>query len=529
MCGVWGYFTKRSLEPADFDNHQNASSNGSQRGPDRRIDVKGRSYHMCFHRLAIHDLSIHGDQPFSFVGKDGTYMTYMCNGEIYNWKQLIEKYNFQVHSTSDCEVIGHLMQYYNYDIEKVVRALDGEFAIVCRVEMPTGEVYVHAARDPFGVRPLYFSESSESVVFSSTLGGVVEMGMSGDHVPPGSIITCNFTVDTLHCYRTKYFDIRNHLTNISNDVYKHVTSSLIGAVERRLDSERPIGFLLSGGLDSSLVVAIASKILGLRGKVRTFSIGMKGSVDLKYARQVADYLGTDHMEVVFTEEEGLEAIPDVIRMLETYDITTIRASVGQYLLAKYIRDNTNVRVILNGDGADETECGYLYFYYAPTSEDAHLECIRLLENIHKYDGLRVDRTIASHGLEARLPFLDTKFVETYLSIPCDMRVPTKSRMEKQLIREAFHTLYPDLLPDSVMFRIKNAFSDAVSTQEKSWYQMIQDFVATKFQKKEADYYKELFDSHFPNHDHVLPAYWMPQWVNATDPSARTLSVFNETK
>lgn len=526
MCGIWAYFANRSLQPVDYTKHKNALHSMRERGPDRHIEVIGQTYHLCFHRLAIHDLSLHGDQPFAFHDDNDTYMTYMCNGEIYNWKELYAKYGFQPKSKSDCEIIGHLMQYFDYDFSKVLQEIQGEFAIVCRVETAKGDVTIFAARDPFGVRPLYYGQTEDGgYVFSSNLKGIVDMGTKGDHVPPRNMIAIQNGSQTI----TPYYELRDKYKHtIANDMYERITGALIQAVQTRLDSERPIGFLLSGGLDSSLVVAIATRILGLKN-VSTFSIGMKGSVDLKYARQVAEHLGTKHTEVVFTEEEGLSVIPEVIRTLETYDITTIRASVGQYLLARHIRDNTKIRVILNGDGADETECGYLYFYYAPSPRDAHNECIRLLENIHRYDGLRVDRTIANHGLEARLPFLDPTFVETYLSTPCELRIPTQTRMEKQLIRDAFATLYPDILPREVLYRIKNAFSDGVSTREKSWFETIQEYVATNFSMKEADYYKTIFDRDFPDHDHVIPGYWMPQWTDAKDPSARVLSVFNETQ
>lgn len=528
MCGIWAYFANRRIHAADYVHHRDAANSMCQRGPDRCIEVMGERHHLVFHRLAIHDLSIHGDQPFAFCDENGTIMTYMCNGEIYNWKELYEKYEFHAQSTSDCEIIGHLMQHHDYDFEKVLHEIKGEFAIVCRMESSSGDIKVVAARDPFGVRPLYFGSTSDGIVFSSNLKGVVNMGAKGDHLPPGCIYTFDFSEDKIVTTSSKYYNLEESIGIIKDGVYEQITQKLIEAVRIRLDSERPIGFLLSGGLDSSLVVAIASKVLGL-SNVRTFSIGMKGSVDLKYAKQVADYLGTIHTEVVFGEEEGLSVIPEVIRTLESYDITTIRASVGQYLLARHIRDHTNIRVILNGDGADETECGYLYFYYAPSPLEAHNECIRLLNNIHRYDGLRVDRTIANHGLEARLPFLDPMFVETYLSTPAELRVPTETRMEKQLIRDAFATLYPDILPHSVLYRIKNAFSDGVSTREKSWFEMIQEHVATKFKKKEAEYYKDVYDETFPDHAHVIPAYWMPQWTNASDPSARVLGVFSETQ
>lgn len=524
MCGLWAYCVHDTFEPREYDKHVASYKSSAPRGPDRTTDVRALKYHYCFHRLAIHDLSVQGDQPFVFVDENGTHMTYMCNGEIYNYKEILNEYRFAVTSTSDCEVIGHLMQYYNYNIHKVLQKLEGEFAFVIRIETKGGNVRLIAARDPFGVRPLYWGSHEKGHVFSSTLAGVSMMGLKGDHVTPGTYVDIQGKKDPIvSCY----YNVRQNLGTPQTP--EMVVKCLEDAIVTRLDSERPLGFLLSGGLDSSLVVALAARHVENPKMIRTFSIGMQGSVDLKYAKQVADHIGTTHTEVVFTKEEGLQAIPSVIQALETYDITTIRASVGQYLLAKYIRENTNIRVILNGDGADETECGYLYFYYAPSSEEAHAECIRLLENIHKYDGLRVDRTLAGNGLEARVPFLDPKFVEAYLSVPSVHRIPTKERMEKQYLRDAICEMYPDLLPRSVLYRVKNAFSDAISTKEMSWFEMIQEWVRTTHDTTESEYYKSVFDDLFPNHRHVIKEYWMPKWTDAKDPSARVLSVFTETE
>ncbi len=526
MCGIWAYFVHDAFAPTEYVAHKDAAHSSTHRGPDRTTDVISKDYHFCFHRLAIHDLSVQGDQPFLLMDNNFVHLTFMCNGEIYNYKELYQKNKFTPHSDSDCEIIGHLLQKYNYDLEHVLKDLRGEFAIVARVAFPDGTVKIMGARDPFGVRPLYYGTSSRGVVFSSTLAGISKLGMIGHHLPPGHMYVSGEV--------KRYYHLSSCIQPKPRDdfMYEKITSALVASVARRLDSERPIGFLLSGGLDSSLVVAIAAKVLGMGKSVRTFSIGMQGSSDLKFARQTADYLGTTHTEVIFTEQEGLAVIPEVTQALETWDITTIRASVGQYLLAKYIKENTNIRVILNGDGADEVECGYLYFYYAPSPEDAHRECIRLLENIHRYDGLRVDRTLAAHGLEARVPFLDPEFVEAYLSVPAALRVPTKMRMEKQFIRDAFSAIYPDILPRSVSYRIKNAFSDAISTQQRPWYATIQEWAQTHHQLTEPEYYARTFSTYFTDPDQksaILSEYWMPKWTNATDPSARTLSVYTETQ
>jgi asparagine synthase (glutamine-hydrolysing) len=319
-----------------------------------------------------------------------------------------------------------------------------------------------------------------------------------------------------------------------------ITKTLIDAVSTRLASDRGIGFFLSGGLDSSLVVGIAVKILGLQC-AKTFSIGMKGSPDLKYARQVATFLETDHTEVIFTEKDIIDALPHVIECLETYDITTVRASIGSFLLAKHIRENTDVRVILNGDGSDEVACGYLYNYYAPSAQAAHLDAERLLEEIHMYDGLRVDRTLSYYGLEARVPFLDTKYVHTYMSIPAELRIPIQDTydaetgqkvpgcMEKYMLRNAFKQLYPYVLPESILMRRKEAFSNGVSGanhNSKSMIQIIQEWAFNNMLTEEV-LYKAIFEETFPNHLHVIPKYWMPRWCDATDPSATVLPIYYE--
>ena len=559
MCGIWGYIITNDTKLTDFTSHEKFMMASAPRGPDRLCELKTDTYHMCFHRLAIHDLSIHGDQPFSYED-DNIRIDVMCNGEIYNWKELIKKHTLEMTSGSDCEVILQMLKkYYNHTwddvVTNVIRELRGEFAAVIRIEnAKTGTSKVYATRDPYGVRPLYYAKTQNGVLFSSVLAGIVgfEDDVKGHHVPPGVVL--NF-IDNAPEKRIVYYDVskiyplndRNTYTDIKV-IYKNITDRFIDAVERRLDSERNIGFLLSGGLDSSLVVAVATKILGYK-HVSTFSIGMRNATDLKYAREVANHLQTDHTEVVFTKEEGLAAIVDVIRTLETYDITTIRASVGQYLLAKYISTETNIKVVLNGDGADETECGYLYFHYAPSPEDAHKECQKLLSEIHMYDALRVDRTISSHGLEARVPFLDNEFVDAYLTLPASLRVPKvpdmpNGRMEKAFIRDAFAILYPDILPTSVLYRKKEAFSDGVSDAKESWFISIQKWIDEQIsddeyntyikQQKEGDieittkeayYYRKIFLKYFPGHEHILKHYWLPNWTNAKDPSARTLSIY----
>ena len=304
--------------------------------------------------------------------------------------------------------------------------------------------------------------------------------------------------------------------------------------------------LLSGGLDSSLVAAVLVKLAresGISYPIQMFSVGMIGSTDLAAARKVADYLGTEHHELVFTPEEGLAAIPDVIEYLESYDITTVRASVGMYLISKYIRENTDTVVIFSGEGSDELAQGYIYFHKAPSAEEADLESKRLLEDLYLYDVLRGDRSTAAHGLEIRVPFLDVAFTSYFLSLTPSVRQP-HDNVEKYLLRSAFDG--EDLLPKEILWRPKEAFSDGVSSTKagESWYEIIQkhckrvvsdiklETAAERYpfnspKTKEAYYYRKIFENKYPGQSHLIPYVWLPKWSESQDPSARTLAHYTQ--
>ena len=258
-----------------------------------------------------------------------------------------------------------------------------------------------------------------------------------------------------------------------NEAMIRIKRSLEKAVEKRVGAtERPIACLLSGGLDSSLITALVKKFLDKDTKLETFSIGLEGSEDLKYARIVADYLKTDHKEIILTEKEFLGAIPRTIENIESYDTTTVRASVGNFLVSEYIKNNSDAKVIFNGDGSDEVCGGYIYFHAAPSPVDFDNECRRLLNDIHAFDVLRSDKSISSNGLEPRTPFLDKNFVHTYLSIPPHLRCHNlEKNCEKHLLRKAFQD--SKLLPENILFRKKEAFSDGVSGLKRSWFEIIQ--------------------------------------------------------
>jgi asparagine synthase (glutamine-hydrolysing) len=320
-----------------------------------------------------------------------------------------------------------------------------------------------------------------------------------------------------------------------------IRQSLTFAVKKRVHcTERPIAALLSGGIDSSLIAALVQRELKSegRGPLETYSIGFEGSPDLKYAKLVAEFIGSKHTEVIVTPDDFFKAIPDVIRDIESYDITSVRASVGNWMVCREIRRRSTAKVIFNGDGSDEVFGSYMYFYRAPSDEEFEAESARLLDDIHHFDVLRSDRCISSHGLEARTPFLDKQFVGVARAVATEWRRPVKGiQVEKWILRKAFET--DNLLPREVLWRQKEAFSDGVSGVSKSWYEEIQDRVPKDSLSKkvykynspktdESRYYRDIFDSIYGTpFDKVLPYFWMPKWSGeTTDPSARTLSIYS---
>lgn len=311
-------------------------------------------------------------------------------------------------------------------------------------------------------------------------------------------------------------------------------------------AHRRIGCLLSGGLDSSLVAALLVKLAKeekLPYPIQTFSIGAEDSPDVAAARKVADYIGSEHHVVNFTPEEGISALEDVIVHLESYDITTVRASVGMYLVSKYIREKTDSVVIFSGEGSDELTQGYIYFHKAPSPKAGAEDSVRLLEELYLFDVLRADRTTAAHGLELRVPFLDHRFTAYYLSLPEEMRVP-KNGVEKHLLRDAFDGM--NLIPDEILWRRKEAFSDGLTSVKKSWYTSLQEHIESELNDsqlenanklyhinppttKEGLFIRQIFEKHYPGQGEWTPHYWMPRWIKATDPSARTLSIYKPDK
>ena len=562
MCGIWQLYLDQSLlTPEMVTMYESLFDKVRVRGPDMSSFIVNPDNIIGFHRLAINGLTEEGMQPFKFETALYEY-TLTCNGEIYNYKNLEKlvrtNFEYKPKSQSDCEVLLPFLIYCcNDDVEKMLNHINGEFAlIISRKYKFTGEIDIYLSTDPLSVRPLFYQEiDDKGLIISSLLKGMDSVSYKPNvRLLQGELREYKFTNNKIELISSviyhKYVDMFQYIEDENMDLYKLIVNTLTDAVRKRLMSDRPLCCLLSGGLDSSLVAAIAQRLIkeeNMNNTLHTFTIGMEDGSDLAFGQMVADYIGSSHTVVNIKMEDALKAIDDVIYATETFDITTIRASTFQFLLAKYISENTDFKVVLNGDGSDEVTMGYLYYYLHPTVEAAQLDSLKLITNISKFDGLRVDRNVSHHGLEARVPFLDKDFVNMYVNIDAKLKVPTKERMEKYLLRKAFDEVYKEnpILPNEVLWRKKEAFSDGVSTKEKSWYVMTQEYGKSKITDKElidlqskyedhipptsheSAYYRKVFEEYFKNGHENIPYYWLPNWSNSKDPSARTLQVYND--
>jgi asparagine synthase (glutamine-hydrolysing) len=557
MCGIWTLVNLMKNEAMDIDKLFGDFWNLKNRGPDNSYFQTYNNVIVGFHRLSIVNKYFNSNQPFILRDRDRTIVC-ICNGEIYNYNELIDEYELEYSANSDCIVIPELYRKFTNNLDIFYRLFEdkikGEFAFVLmEFNRYNNLSKIIIGRDQIGIRPLYHhkvSNSSNIMVFCSEIKGANSLDVDIEEFPPGYI----------HCYeldefeKIKYieynfrtiYDIKpiNNVTDMH--LLSQVKYALINSIKRRLQAGRPLAFLLSGGVDSSLVAAISAKILGY--PIRTFCCGMNEGTDLIYARKVAKHIGSEHTEVFFTPEEGLEAIKDVIWTTETWDTTTIRASVGQYLVSKYIGNNTDAKVVLVGEGPDEVCSSYLFNWNAPNEHELHKAAMEYVEKIHYFDSRRSDRCISRWGLEARVPLLDPEFIKAYWSIPCEYRTPKYKGIEKWWLRQAF--VSTNVLPSEVLWRKKEAFSDGVSSKEKSWYEIIQDHIESLISDeqlkmapliypyntpitKEAYYYRKIFCEMFGyNRQMILPHYWQPKWDNNgneiseyTDPSARLLKVY----
>lgn len=523
MCSIMGYCDCC----AAFSDFEEGFKKTVSRGPDdSRIIDTGKGL-LGFHRLAIMGLTPDGMQPFEL---DGSYV--VCNGEIYGYEkikeELAKKYTFK--SGSDCEILLPLYREYGVDM---FRMLDAEFALI--IYDGEEKKYI-AARDPIGIRPLYYGYDKKGVImFASEAKNLVGMCKHVMPFPPG------------HYYKdgefVQYCDIAA-VDEVCHDdletVCKNIREKLIAGVDKRLVADAKVGFLLSGGLDSSLVCAIAAR--QSKKPIRTFAIGMsEDAIDLKYAKEVADYIGSDHTEVIMTKEQVLDSLEGVIRMLGTFDITTIRASMGMYLLCKWIHENTDIRVLLTGEISDEL-FGYKYTDFAPSAKAFQEEAQKRIRELHMYDVLRADRCISVNSLEARVPFGDLDFVKYVMAIDPEMKL-NKYGKGKYLLRHAFEK--GDYLPHDILWREKAAFSDAVGHSMVDYLKEYAETVYTQeeFEEKRAKYthaqpftkesllYREIFEKYYPGQSQMIVDFWMPNksWegCNVNDPSARVLANYGD--
>ena len=497
------------------------------RGPDMSRMIEIPCGYMGFHRLAIMGLDERGMQPFR-LGNNFV----VCNGELYGFRplrdRLMAKYSFV--SQSDCEILLPLYEEYGLDM---FRALDAEFALVLYDEKRGGLV---AARDPIGIRPLYYGLLPQGgIAFASEPKNLAGLCDSILPFPPGHYWADGAFVRYADPARADQYIMAEEPV-----VCAQLRRLLLAGVKKRLDAAAPIGFLLSGGLDSSLVCAIAAR--EIKKPIRTFAIGMDTDpIDLKYARQVADFIGSQHTEVIITKHDVLSALPTVVELLATYDITTIRASIGMYLLCKYIHEQTDIRVVLTGEISDEL-FGYKYTDFAPNPSAFQREAEKRIRELHMYDVLRADRCISVNSLEVRVPFGDLAFVRYAMAIDPALKM-NHHNMGKYLLRRAFAADH--LLPENILWRQKAAFSDAVghslvdhlkALAEETYSDSEANERCARYRHarpftKESLLYRELFERFYPGQSAMIAGFWMPNktWpgCNVNDPSARVLANYGE--
>ena len=519
MCSIMGYMGK-DLSEEEFKVYFDKTIS---RGPDMQRIEKKEGVILGFERLAIMGLDESGMQPFNFNGN-----SVVCNGEIYGFRSIkkeLEKDGYEFKSDSDCEIL--LPLYEKYGLEMFAK-LDAEYACIIFDKEKNSLI---AARDPIGIRPLFYGYPKDGeIVFASEAKNLVGLVKEVFPFPPG-----HYYADGKFVSYRDMTEVEKVITDDLEIICKNIHDKLVAGIEKRLDADAPVGFLLSGGLDSSLVCAVAAKVLNK--PIRTYAIGMNtDAIDLKYAKEVADYIGSEHTEIIITKEDVIKALPEVVSILGTYDITTIRASIGMYLICKAIHETTDVRVLLTGEISDEL-FGYKYTDFAPNAKEFQDEAAKRIRELYMYDVLRADRCISSNSLEARVPFGDLDFVSYVMSIDPEKKMNVYNK-GKYLLRHAFEG---DYLPESILMREKAAFSDAVghsmvdylkeyaneSYTDEEYEKLIKKYdFATPF-TKESLLYRELFEQYYPGQAKMIADFWMPNksWegCNVNDPSARVLS------
>lgn len=522
MCSIMGYCGKG----ADLSKFKEGFERTISRGPDASKIIDTSQGYLGFHRLSIMGLNDAGMQPFQL---DKNYV--VCNGEIYGFEKIKEKlsgkYTFK--SESDCEILLPMYKEYGCGMFKM---LDAEFA--CIIYDGDKGKYI-AARDPIGIRPLYYGfDATGTIIFASEAKNLVGIAKEIMPFPPG-----HYYIDGKFICYSDIARVDEVFKDDIETVCKNIHDKLVAGVEKRLVADAKVGFLLSGGLDSSLVCSIAAK--KSEAPIKTFAIGMsEDAIDLKYAKEVAEFIGSDHKEIIITKDDVLSSLETVIHLLGTFDITTIRASMGMYLICKAIHEQTDIRVLLTGEISDEL-FGYKYTDFAPSAEAFQKEAEKRIRELHMYDVLRADRCISVNSLEARVPFGDLDFVKYVMAVDPEMKL-NKYGKGKYLLRHAFEG---DYLPESILYREKAAFSDAVGHSMVDYLKEYAEVFYTddEFEKKRTKYlhakpftkesllYREIFEKYYPGQGKMIVDFWMPnrEWegCDVDDPSARVLANYGD--
>lgn len=498
----------------------------THRGPDESdLHIMENGSIICHESLSIIDLKS-GKQPIQ-----GTKAAWMIHdGEIYNYQELKEEFlkNHTFRTKSDSEVIVHLYEEFGYDF---CNMLDGDFAFV----IVNGDDYI-AGRDPIGVKPLYYGlDERGRIYFSSEMKSIADQCKSFSTFPPGHYYTAK--TGFVKYYDPEYENHENANQSLDLDL---IRKTLTKAIRKRLMSDVPVGVLLSGGLDSSLIAAITSRLWAKNGeKLHSFSIGLDAdSPDNIVARKAAEFLGTEHHEIHFTIEEGVEIIEKIIYHIETYDIISVRSGVPMYLLSKAISEK-RVKVILSGEGADEIFGGHLYFRNAPSAEEFQKETIERVQKLFTADILRADKSTMANSLETRFPFLDKEFLDVAIRIKTEEKQPkTYDGVEKYVLRKAFDTPEKPYLPTEVLWRQKEQFSDGVGY---SWINELIEYCSAQVSDeqlagaaiefpynspttKEAYFYRSVFHKYYPQTSAAQTVRkWIPKWQDNPDPSGRANS------
>lgn len=551
MCGIVGIFQIKEQTKELRKKALKMSQKIRHRGPDWSGIYVGKTAILAHERLSIVDPQSGGQPLYSPDKKQALAV----NGEIYNHRDIRERYagKYEFQTGSDCEVILALYRDKGIDF---LEDLNGIFAFALYDEEK--DEYL-IARDPIGVIPLYIGKDNEERVYVASELKALE-GFCDEYEPflPGHYYWSREGKMTRWYKRdwTSYDAVKDNPASVQD-----VHDALEAAVQRQLMSDVPYGVLLSGGLDSSVISAIAKKYSAMRvetdntaaawwPQLHSFAVGLKGAPDLAKAKEVADHIGTVHHEINYTVQEGLDAIRDVIYYIETYDVTTVRASTPMYLLARVIK-SMGIKMVLSGEGADEVFGGYLYFHKAPTPRDFHEETVRKLSKLHLYDCLRANKSLSAWGVEGRVPFLDKEFLDVAMRLNPAAKMCPGNTIEKKIVREAF----ADMLPESVAWRQKEQFSDGVGY---SWIDSLKEMTsqavtdeqmahaAERFpinppMNKEEYFYRSIFEEHFPSRSAALSVpsvpsvacstaealAWDASFKNQNDPSGRAVKGVHE--